>query len=137
MSVECVLRQSRNSLLPVDIFELQVLVAAEADRGVVTGTDGSLYAVAPAAVRKMLAGSGPLTMAFCWTQVQEEAFLREQIVRNGRQTAQERIGHPLLELHRRAQIVDQASADAMPDRKHTRLYSSPQLAHRMQASARK
>src|SRR3546814_2939302 len=92
MSVECVLRQSRNSLLPVDIFELQVLVAAEADRGVVTGTDGSLYAVAPAAVRKMLAGSGPLTMAFWWTQVQEEAFLREQIVRNGRQTAQERIG---------------------------------------------
>src|SRR3546814_4756770 len=62
----------------------------------------------------MLAGSGPLTMAFWWTQVQEEAFLREQIVRNGRQTAQERIGHLLLELHRRAQIVDQASADAMP-----------------------
>src|SRR3546814_17640351 len=62
----------------------------------------------------MLAGSGPRTMAFWWTQVQEEAFLREQIVRNGRQTAQERIGHLLLELHRRAQIVDQASADAMP-----------------------
>src|SRR3546814_20355268 len=53
-------------------------------------------------------------MAFWWTQVQEEAFLREQIVRNGRQTAQERIGHLLLELPRRAQIVDQASADAMP-----------------------
>ncbi|MBB5707494.1 Crp/Fnr family transcriptional regulator [Sphingopyxis panaciterrulae] len=107
-------RQILNILLPGDIFDLQVLVAAEADHSVVTVTDGSLYAVAPAAVRKMLAGSGPLTMAFWWTQVQEEAFLREQIVRNGRQTAQERIGHLLLELHRRAQIVDQASADAMP-----------------------
>src|SRR3546814_20371878 len=36
------------------------------------------------------------------------------LFRSGRQTAQERIGHLLLELHRRAQIVDQASADAMP-----------------------
>src|SRR3546814_10579172 len=53
-----------NILLPGDIFDLQVLVAAEADHSVVTVTDGSLYAVAPAAVRKMLAGSGPLTMAF-------------------------------------------------------------------------
>src|SRR3546814_11708110 len=85
-------RQILNILLPGDIFDLQVLVAAEADHSVVTVTDGSLYAVAPAAVRKMLAGSGPLTMAFWWTQVQEEAFLREQNVRNGRQTAQERNG---------------------------------------------
>src|SRR3546814_8741574 len=63
-------RQILNILLPGDIFDLQVLVAAEADHSVVTVTDGSLYAVAPAAVRKMLAGSGPLTMAFWWTQVQ-------------------------------------------------------------------
>jgi CRP-like cAMP-binding protein len=45
--------------------------------------------------------------------VQEEAFLREQIVRNGRQSAQERIGHLLLELHRRAQIVNLANGDTM------------------------
>src|SRR3546814_20847764 len=57
-------RQILNILLPGDIFDLQVLVAAEADHSVVTVTDGSLSAVAPAAVRKMLAGSGPLTMAF-------------------------------------------------------------------------
>ena len=67
------------------------------------------------AVRDLLAGSGALTMAFWWTQVQEEAFLREQIVRNGRQSAQERIGHLLLELHRRAQIVNLAGEDVLRD----------------------
>jgi len=107
-------RQILNILLPGDIFDLQVLVAAEADHSVVTVTDGSLYVISPAAVRGILTDSGALSMAFWWTQVQEEAFLREQIVRNGRQTAQERIGHLLLELHRRARIVNQASGDAMP-----------------------
>jgi CRP-like cAMP-binding protein len=106
-------RQILNILLPGDIFDLQVLVAAEADHSVVTVTSGSLYAVSPAAVREMLAESGALTMAFWWTQVQEEAFLREQIIRNGRQSAQERIAHLLLELHRRAQIVNQASGDTL------------------------
>lgn len=106
-------RQILNILLPGDIFDLQVLVAAEADHGVLAVTQGSLYAIPPQAVRDLLAGSGSLTMAFWWTQVQEEAFLREQIVRNGRQTAQERIGHLLLELHRRAQIVNLTQGDAM------------------------
>lgn len=107
-------RQILNILLPGDIFDLQVLVAAEADHSIVTVTGGSLFAVSPGAVRDLLTGSGALSMAFWWTQVQEEAFLREQIVRNGRQNAQERIGHFLLELHRRARIVDQADGDSMP-----------------------
>ena len=106
-------RQILNILLPGDIFDLQVLVAAEADHSVFAITAGSLYAIPPQAVRDLMAGSGALTMAFWWTQVQEEAFLREQIVRNGRQSAQERIGHLLLELHRRAQIVNLANGDAM------------------------
>ncbi|WP_432769730.1 MAG: Crp/Fnr family transcriptional regulator [Sphingopyxis sp.] len=106
-------RQILNILLPGDIFDLQVLVAAEADHSVVTVTDVSLYTLPPPAVREMLNGSGALTMAFWWTQVQEEAFLREQIIRNGRQSAQERIGHLLLELHRRAQIVNQANGDSL------------------------
>ena len=106
-------RQILNILLPGDIFDLQVLVAAEADHSVLAITAGSAYAIPPQAVRDVMSGSGALTMAFWWTQVQEEAFLREQIVRNGRQSAQERIGHLLLELHRRAQIVNLADGDAM------------------------
>jgi CRP-like cAMP-binding protein len=101
-------RQILNVLLPGDIFDLQVLVAAEADHNVMSVTNVTVFSVKPAVMRKILAESGTLTMAFWWTQVQEEAFLREQIVRNGRQTARERIGSFLLELHRRAQIVDEA-----------------------------
>jgi CRP-like cAMP-binding protein len=104
-------RQILNVLLPGDIFDLQVLVAAEADHSVMSVTDVSVFSVPPSAMHKMLGGSGTLTMAFWWTQVQEEAFLREQIVRNGRQTARERIGNFLLELHRRTQIVDEASEE--------------------------
>ena len=44
-------------------------------------------------------------------QVQEEAFLREQIVRNGKQTARERIGHFLLELYRRVLITGAGNGD--------------------------
>lgn len=106
-------RQILNILLPGDIFDLQVLVAAEADHSVLTITQASVYAIAPPAVRDLLAGSGALSMAFWWTQVQEEAFLREQIVRIGRQTAQERIAHLLLELHRRAQIVNIAGEETL------------------------
>ncbi len=101
-------RQILNVLLPGDIFDLQVLVAAQADHNVMSVTDVSVFSVPPIAVQNMLRGSGTLTMAFWWTQVQEEAFLREQIVRNGRHTAREKIGSFLLELHRRAQIVDEA-----------------------------
>ncbi len=101
-------RQILNVLLPGDIFDLQVLVAAEADHSVMAVTNVSVFSVSPSAMTEILGKTATLTMAFWWTQVQEEAFLREQIVRNGRQTAKERIGSLLLELHRRAQIVDEA-----------------------------
>lgn len=101
-------RQILNVLLPGDIFDLQVLVAAQADHNVMSVTEVSVFSVPPHVVQDMLRASGTLTMAFWWTQVQEEAFLREQIVRNGRHTAREKIGSFLLELHRRAQIVDEA-----------------------------
>jgi CRP-like cAMP-binding protein len=104
-------RQILNVLLPGDIFDLQVLVAAQADHNVMSVTEVSVFSVPPETMQKMLVGSGTLTMALWWTQVQEEAFLREQIVRNGRHSAREKIGSFLLELHRRAQIVDQAETD--------------------------
>ncbi len=104
-------RQILNVLLPGDMFDLQVLVKAEADHNVEAATPLTLKAVAPDALRAALDSSGTLTMAFWWTQVQEEAFLREQIIRNGRQTARERIGHLLLELHRRARIAGMGTED--------------------------
>jgi CRP-like cAMP-binding protein len=61
--------------------------------------------------RRLLTEPGKLTFAFWWMQVQEEAFLQEQIVLNGQQTARERAGHFLLELHRRVQIADEGTRD--------------------------
>ena len=104
-------RQILNVLLPGDFFDLQVMVAAEADHSVSAVSDVELFAIQPQQVRELFTGTGTLPLAFWWTQVQEEAFLREQIVRNGRQTARERIGHFLLELHRRAQIADISATD--------------------------
>lgn len=100
-------RQVLNVLLPGDVFDLQVMVAAEADHSVSAVTDLEVLSVDPKVFRKLLTQSGRLTLALWWVQVQEEAFLREQIVRNGQQTARERIGHFLLELHRRLQIADE------------------------------
>jgi CRP-like cAMP-binding protein len=104
-------RQVLNVLLPGDMFDLQVLVAAEADHSVLAVTDLETLSIKPSTLRDILTESGTLTLAFWWMQVQEEAFLREQIVRNGQQTARERIGHFLLELHRRVQIVKKGTRD--------------------------
>lgn len=98
-------RQVLNVLLPGDMFDLQVLVAAESDHSVKTVTSLKGLSVRPSEFRRLLTESGKLTLAFWWMQVQEEAFLREQIVRNGKQTARERIGHFLLELYRRVLIT--------------------------------
>ncbi len=104
-------RQVLNVLLPGDVFDLQVLVAAEADHSVSAVTELETLSVKPEDFRRLLTESGRLTLAIWWMQVQEEAFLREQIVRNGQQTARERIGHFLLELHRRLQIADEGAYD--------------------------
>lgn len=104
-------RQVLNVLLPGDMFDLQVLVAAEADHSVLAVTDLETLSIKPSTFRDILTESGKLTLAFWWMQVQEEAFLREQIIRNGQQTARERIGHFLLELHRRVQIVKKGTRD--------------------------
>jgi len=104
-------RQILNILLPGDFFDLQVLVAAEADHSVKTVTALTGLSVRPAEFRRLLTESGKLTLAFWWMQVQEEAFLREQIVRNGKQTARERIGHFLLELYRRVLITGAGTSD--------------------------
>ncbi len=98
-------RQILNVLLPGDIFDLQVLAASEADHGVATITEFSIYQLGKEELTGLITGTRKLSVALWWTMVQEEAFLREQIIRNGRQSARERIGHFLLELNRRINIT--------------------------------
>lgn len=98
-------RQILNVLMPGDMFDLQIFVTAEADHSVMAVTDMELLTATPADVLSAFRSSSHLGLALWWAAVQEEAILRQQIVRNGRRTARERVVHFLLELHRRAQIV--------------------------------
>lgn len=98
-------RQILNVLLPGDIFDLQVLVAKKADHNVTTITACDLFVITPRDFASLFYRSGSLGLSFWWAAVQEEAILREQIVRNGRRSGEERLCHFLLELYRRSAVV--------------------------------
>lgn len=102
-------RQVLNVLMPGDMFDLQVFIAAEADHSVTAITDMTVKTFKAEDLLNIFNSSGRLAQALWWASVQEEAMLREQIVRNGRRNAKERISHFLLELHRRALIVGEGS----------------------------
>ncbi len=94
-------RQIVNFMLPGDVFDLQALADLTADHSVTAVTECHVSAIPSEPFIDMLKHSGHLASAFWWSAVQEESILREQIVRIGRRSARERIGHLLLELHRR------------------------------------
>ncbi|MEQ8556906.1 MAG: Crp/Fnr family transcriptional regulator [Henriciella sp.] len=94
-------RQIVNFMLPGDVFDLQALGDLKADHSVTTVTECHVAVIPAEPFINMLKSSGMLASAFWWSAVQEESILREQIVRIGRRSARERIGHLLLELHRR------------------------------------
>ena len=104
-------RQVLNVLMPGDMFDLQILVAAEADHSVTAITDMTLKTFKADDLLDVFNRSGRLAQGLWWAAVQEEAILREQIVRNGRRNARERIAHFLLELHRRALIAAEGKED--------------------------
>lgn len=94
-------RQIVNFMLPGDVFDLQSLADLKADHSVTAITHCRVSVIPSALFVSMLKQSARLASAFWWSAVQEESILREQIVRIGRRSARERIGHLLLELHRR------------------------------------
>ncbi len=94
-------RQIVNFMLPGDVFDLQALADLKADHSVTAISQCHVAVIQAPPFIRMLKESSRLAMAFWWSAVQEESILREQIVRIGRKSARERIGHMLLELHRR------------------------------------
>lgn len=97
-------RQIVNFLLPGDIFDLQVFVSETADHSVQIVSDVTAHKVRPKDFASLFVQTSALSLALWWSSVQEEAILREQIVRNGRRSAKKRIVHMLLELQRRLEI---------------------------------
>ncbi len=98
-------RQIVNFLLPGDIFDLQVFVSETADHSVQVIADVAAHEISPRSLANLFVNSSALSLAMWWSSVQEEAILREQIVRNGRRSAKRRIIHLLLELQRRLEIA--------------------------------
>lgn len=101
--------QVLNFLLPGDFFDLQVFVADAADHSVAAITKVTALAVPGDAMLKVFSQDNNVGLALWWATLQEEAILREQIVRNGRRDAGERVAHLLLELHRRAMIIGEGN----------------------------
>ncbi|MGF1454553.1 MAG: Crp/Fnr family transcriptional regulator [Alphaproteobacteria bacterium] len=105
-------RQIVNFLLPGDFFDLQVFLARRSDHAVSTVTQAKIHFIDPPSLLSLLKTQSDLAIAIWWATLQEEAILREQIVRTGRRTALERVAHMILELHRRSRIVNQGSDTA-------------------------
>jgi len=94
-------RQILNFMLPGDCFDLMAFTRAQSDHSVSAATDVTLRRVKTRDFISAIQTNPKLTTAFLWISVQEEAILREQIIRVGRRSAQESIGHLILELNRR------------------------------------
>lgn len=97
--------QILNFMLPGDMFDLQVFVTDGADHSVMAITDVEVFWISRASVLSVFERDPRAGAAFWWCALQEEAILREQIVRNGRRSARERVAHLLLELRRRATVA--------------------------------
>ena len=97
--------QILNFMLPGDMYDLQVFITDDADHSISAITPLEIMKISQRDILEVFAGPTRAGVAFWWSTLQEEAILREQIVRNGRRTARERIAHLFLELHRRAVIA--------------------------------
>ncbi|WP_428410317.1 Crp/Fnr family transcriptional regulator [Hyphococcus sp.] len=101
--------QILNFMLPGDVYDLQVFVTNGADHSVLALNKVTVLEIKRQEILSLFMQGGRSGAAFWWCTLQEEAILREQIVRNGRRSARERVAHLLLELHRRAVIAGEGA----------------------------
>ncbi|MEL6416070.1 MAG: Crp/Fnr family transcriptional regulator [Pseudomonadota bacterium] len=103
--------QILNFMLPGDMYDLQAFIADQADHSIAALTSVDIMRVRRKDILALFSGPTKAGAAFWWATLQEEAILREQIVRNGRRSAKERIAHLILELHRRAVLVGEGEGN--------------------------
>jgi len=106
-------RQIINFMLPGDCFDMMGMVKAKSDHAVTAVTEVVLRRVATNDFLSAIYNRPSLATAFWWVSVQEEAILREQIIRIGRRSAKERLAHMLLELNRRLAAVEETQTDTI------------------------
>jgi len=99
-------RQIVNFMLPGACFDMMSMAYAKADHAVSAATEVTLRRIKSSDFLKAISVQPRLATAFWWVAIQEEAILREQIIRIGRRSAKERVAHLLLELNRRIAAIE-------------------------------
>lgn len=99
-------RQILNFMLPGACFDMMSMAYAESDHAVSAVTEVTLRRIKSKDFLRAVSMRPKLATAFWWVAIQEEAILREQIVRIGRRSAKERVAHLLLELNRRIAAIE-------------------------------
>ncbi len=106
-------RQIINILLPGDLMTPDAFVLERIDHAIEALSPVSLRMVSEKNLQALFAKAPGLAPALWWASSQEDAIVREHVVRLGRRNALERVSHFLLEMHRRLLIVHQADENAM------------------------
>jgi CRP-like cAMP-binding protein len=104
-------RQIINYMLPGGCFDMMSMAAAKSDHTVSAATEVRLRRIKSADFLKTVSEQPRLATAFWWVAIQEEAILREQIIRIGRRSTKERVAHLLLELNRRIAAIEGKHTD--------------------------
>ena len=101
-------RQIISFLLPGDIFGFRESLFELSDHSVQALTPVTLHRISAEKIAEICDSRTNLSLALTWARAREHAILTEHIVRLGRRNAYERLGHLLLELLHRLQLVDKA-----------------------------
>ncbi|MCF8467022.1 MAG: Crp/Fnr family transcriptional regulator [Sneathiella sp.] len=101
-------RQIISFLLPGDIFGFQESLFELSDDSVQALTPVTVHRIPAEKIAEICDNYTNLSLALTWARAREHAILTEHIVRLGRRNAYERLGHLLLELLHRLQLVDKA-----------------------------
>lgn len=104
-------RQIISFLLPGDIFGFRESLFELSDDSVQALTPVTVHRIPAEKIAEVCDSHTNLTLALTWARAREHAILTEHIVRLGRRNAYERLGHLLLELLHRLQLVDKAGSN--------------------------
>jgi CRP-like cAMP-binding protein len=103
-------RQIVSFLLPGDIFGFRESLFELSDDSVQALTPVVVHRIPAENIAEICDSYTNLSLALTWARAREHAILTEHIVRLGRRNAYERLGHLLLELLHRLQLVDKAGS---------------------------
>lgn len=105
-------RQILSILIPGDVCDLQALVGADQDHHIIALTDLAVNECPASEFEALLSKQPDLARLFLAAKVEDEALLREHVVRLGRRKARERVLHLILEICERQRLA----GDAQPRR---------------------